>query len=647
MTCRGSIHRLLTIAAVLVAATATMAGPPGADSAGADDPPTVHEDTFSVGPHELAPVGEEGDQVNELFVDVPRPSGDIAVKGITWRLVDGDGEAVPAHMAHLHHLVLLDTARPDQLCSFPPASRFAATGMELSRFQLPEPYAYHSPADAAWQGVYHVMNQSSEPMEVAIEYTVEWVEPGEHLDVEPYFLDVDGCWGDSEYEVPGDGGPGSVHEVDRTYTMTREGIFVRGGGHLHDGGIDITLDGPDGEVCRSEAVYGDGDGHHGDLVGVTGCGSMDEEFVVGDEYTLTSRYRNDHHIPGAMGIMLTYIHHTDPPPPEPSIEILETELTGDGFEMTVMCDEGSMVYANVQLSQVKGQAPVTGWGYDEFDCAGAPMSVVLPVSGDGVVTGGPVEFAAYAEATDGRRYVYDDMTGTVHHRGRLDLTSGPPPDGGNLPITVDRAATRGESGPVITGTVHCDEPQDLFINASGAQRVGRHYVNFSGGTGIACDGDTAFAVNVSSYDGRLAGGPAQVTVYGWSSSGEVAGVTSRRVRLPGGPPSDGAEPDPDSPLTIDAVHRTGDGVVMTATWAGCQDGAELWVQAAMRRAAGRVNGSEEWTSGFVMCDGGDATVTLSPVTGINGNKVMVEAYAYVEHDSGYDEASTWGEFRVR
>ena len=32
-----------------------------------------------------------------------------------------------------------------------------------------------------------------------------------------FFLDVDGC-GDSEYALPGDGGPGSVHTNTRTWT---------------------------------------------------------------------------------------------------------------------------------------------------------------------------------------------------------------------------------------------------------------------------------------------------------------------------------------------------------------------------------------------------------------------------------------------
>ena len=276
----------------------------------AEDPPT-HTETYTIGPFDLAPQGQFGDQVNRLFEEVPRPPGDVWVRSIDWALVDGAGVPIADHDAHLHHIVLLDSARPDYLCSFPGQSRFSGTGKELTPFALPAPYAYHAP-DSTWTGVYHVMNLSAAPLQAAIEYTVTWTEVGEgdFLDVEPYFLDVTGCWGNSEYTVPGDGGPGSIHEQSRSYTIDRDGIAVVGGGHIHAGGIDVILTHEGTEVCRSVAVYHQGTHGHHSLQTVTPCGQVDHEWFAGDQIELVARYQNHEPVLGAMGIMVMYVHHT-------------------------------------------------------------------------------------------------------------------------------------------------------------------------------------------------------------------------------------------------------------------------------------------------------------------------------------------------
>jgi hypothetical protein len=158
----------------------------------------------------------------------------------------------------------------------------------MDDFALDAPYAYHAPAGADWRGVHMLMNTSDTPLDVKIGYTIGYTDAAAadftHLD--QLFFDVTGCWQNagSEFIVPGDGGPGSVYEQSHTVTMKRDGVIRFGGGHLHPGGIDVAITGPDGEVCRSIAAYGDGhhDGAHGHHAGMrtTPCPEMEEVFVA-------------------------------------------------------------------------------------------------------------------------------------------------------------------------------------------------------------------------------------------------------------------------------------------------------------------------------------------------------------------------------
>jgi hypothetical protein len=120
----------------------------------------------------------------------------------------------------------------------------------------------------------------------------------------PLFQDVTGCGG-STYDVPGTGGPGSVHVAQRSWPAPRDGLVVFSGGHLHDGGIDITLsDATAGRnICRGTATYHENPRH---LATINGC-VLHEKVVAGHSYRVTSRYDNSKPYQDVMGIMLTYV----------------------------------------------------------------------------------------------------------------------------------------------------------------------------------------------------------------------------------------------------------------------------------------------------------------------------------------------------
>ena len=80
-----------------------------------------------------------------------------------------------------------------------------------------------------WSALWHIMNMSTESHTVYIEYEIDYVTGADLAAMRPltsYFYDVDDCWGDSAYNVPGGGGPGSVHTKAITYTAPRNGTRV-------------------------------------------------------------------------------------------------------------------------------------------------------------------------------------------------------------------------------------------------------------------------------------------------------------------------------------------------------------------------------------------------------------------------------------
>src|SRR5919108_3402099 len=115
----------------------------------------VHQ-TFRLGPFDLAAMGQPGDQDIGSQGTVPRPSGAFGIKSITFDLVDANGDPIPRHMAHLHHVLLMNNARRDQFCSRP--ERFAGAGAERTPMSLPDPYAYMVGGSETWSSLWHIMN---------------------------------------------------------------------------------------------------------------------------------------------------------------------------------------------------------------------------------------------------------------------------------------------------------------------------------------------------------------------------------------------------------------------------------------------------------------------------------------------------------
>jgi hypothetical protein len=263
----------------------------------------VKTQTFRYGPFTIGAGGElQGSPASGM----PRPTGAFGLKGARFSVVDQNGTPVSAHEVHLHHIVLTTSARQDQLCPGR-AERFAGAGMERTPLKLWGPYTYLVGANDQWGSIWHLMNETASQKTVYIEYTLDY-QPGANATnsrpVDALFQDVTGCGG-STYDVPGDGGPGSVHSKSRSWTAPRDGMVVFAAGHLHDGGIDITLKDSTANktLCVGTATYHE-DPHH--LASINACG-LHEKVVAGHSYTVTSRYDNSQPWDDVMGIYLTYV----------------------------------------------------------------------------------------------------------------------------------------------------------------------------------------------------------------------------------------------------------------------------------------------------------------------------------------------------
>jgi hypothetical protein len=282
-----------------------------------DDPVVV--ETLRIGGWNLAARDQPGWEVlgNQLM---PKPQGNLALKSIDFSLVDAAGNPISTHLVHLHHIVMMDMTRPDPLCP-EVGARFAASGSERTPLVLPGDYAYRVDAGDLWGSTFHVHTSGPAAVNgVYLQYEVTYerittANANSFKYTSPYFFDVTGCWENSasEYNVPGGGAAGSEHVLPRQYTMPRNGTAVFAGGHLHAGGIDLSLtrDGTGEDYCTALPKYTPG-GHPshprlGYLNDIDPC-PIHSRVNAGERFTLRSTYDNQYPVAKAMGIMLMHVY---------------------------------------------------------------------------------------------------------------------------------------------------------------------------------------------------------------------------------------------------------------------------------------------------------------------------------------------------
>lgn len=253
-----------------------------------------------------------------------KPCSNCYITGMQARLVNPDGTVAGWHTdAQLHHMVLFNMSwgRSDATCGGQflgfLGERFFASGDERTPIPSTPGYGYYVSWFDNWTMIYELANEKTTPQNVLIEMTYDWV-PGTTLGMkklDPVWFDIAQC-GLSEYSVPA--GPNSR---DWTWTVNRPGNIVGLGGHLHDGGVNITVRNMNTSklLCDSRAKYGEYGiymGHHGEthLSSMSICrmtnGVPVDRLTSGQRVTMTANYNAPAAMTDAMGIVIMYVSAT-------------------------------------------------------------------------------------------------------------------------------------------------------------------------------------------------------------------------------------------------------------------------------------------------------------------------------------------------
>jgi plastocyanin len=211
-------------------------------------------------------------------VTIEKPLYDGYVVGFRPNLVRADGSVPPIEQIHLHHAVWLNLSRRDATWPGSPGERFAASGEEKTRFEMPPGYGYPVKGSDVWVLNYMVHNETPNPDVVWITYDVDFIPAtsplAKHIiPVRPIWMDVANQRAYPVFDVlRGSGRHGRFTYPDgspraprvNTWTVDRPGTLVWAGGHLHPGGLWDDLKVQRGHrkrlIFRSRAHYWDPNG---------------------------------------------------------------------------------------------------------------------------------------------------------------------------------------------------------------------------------------------------------------------------------------------------------------------------------------------------------------------------------------------------
>lgn len=273
----------------------------------------VTEVVERVGPFELDALGEKHSEDVNVGV-VPRPDGAFGLKYATFDLVDENGDPIGHHDVHLHHFVIaavnkVDPACPDRKEAGIPVQPLIGSGSERTPITFPDPYALMVGQDDLWGATWHLMNMTASPKTVYVEYTLG-IQPGATLEntrpLVPFWADSRTCPAGAVWDVPGDGGVGSIETNTKSWEMPFDGYVVGIGGHMHDGGISITTKHEDGSfMCENLASY-----LAGMIDTISPCPRHDS-IEEGERLQVTSRYDNSAPHEDVMGMAVMYLWQGD------------------------------------------------------------------------------------------------------------------------------------------------------------------------------------------------------------------------------------------------------------------------------------------------------------------------------------------------
>jgi hypothetical protein len=252
---------------------------------------------------------------NVVLTDLEPPCRDCVFVAAQPDLVYEDGSRANYDTgAMLHHTVLFDSTRNDPTC---PRSTFIgglglrvlASGNERTRAAFPSGYGVPIGGNAWFSGIFELMNMTDRTQTVWFSLEVRHRPASAGLKpLTPVWMDVDNC-SDSEITVPA-GRSTTTWEWESNVT----GRVVTTAGHVHDGGLSITLRNAstDQHMCRSVAGYGNDPSYEGAIDRMSVC-TWDRLGTVreGERLAIDAVYDTPEPIESAMGIMMAFVYETN------------------------------------------------------------------------------------------------------------------------------------------------------------------------------------------------------------------------------------------------------------------------------------------------------------------------------------------------
>ena len=214
----------------------------------------------------------------------------------------------------LHHIVLFESGHSDTTCPELPSIMFAS-GNERTPIDMTvkgtSKTGYYVPANASMAVLVELMNELDDDREVTVTINFEYIlgMPSGFTQLHSWWLDIAGFCADSERLVP-------ANEVvfnytaPSPYTATYNGSIIGMAGHLHDGGVLLTVSENNKVICNSTPTYGATPGYmDGSPMGMSmGNAPMDMvhlsnmsicdfpgNFVAGDNFSISAYYNSSAH----------------------------------------------------------------------------------------------------------------------------------------------------------------------------------------------------------------------------------------------------------------------------------------------------------------------------------------------------------------
>jgi len=268
----------------------------------------TNRQTFTVGPAIVPP----GEMLMGAINNAPRPSvsGNMSVSFIEFALVDINNNRIPIEDVYLHHLYLYYTLNNETIW-------FAAIGAESQQdnITIPSPYGIVIPGGAEWTIGYDLINSWGKAacanISVYMQYTIGWSTPVAATK-SVFFVLFDVTNGNTTFNVPGNGGPGSIYTRNFTWDWGQfvpasvEIVFLIA--HLHIGSVNITFadvtGGQNKVFCSAKSIY-----NVNEYVVSLGNCMPSYVFKVGGKYELVANYDNSKAYAQVMAMWIGYAYY--------------------------------------------------------------------------------------------------------------------------------------------------------------------------------------------------------------------------------------------------------------------------------------------------------------------------------------------------